>query len=551
MKLRDHYDWIVLGSHPGALYSASLAAKLGLSVLIVPYGLPSPSRRTEAGLLFDPEPNFLMGVSDDGLTPGWVLQGLGFSDLPPEFLTYTRTQSRVLPQVLTPQARLVLETQESLPFELQRELGSTAAHQLGLISALKMSEQDLLSFWSHLPSQLFPQAPTPAGAKPHAYSFSRDLRETRKKLILKDKLKSKSQSQVESRSQTKSRSTHQFWFAERETVGSLLERIGVGSFQEIASGLYSGLASSAQTDPLLFDLLILFHLSRTGAAFQGGLTAFRGFLIKRAIELGAHFNPESSCKRIFIENQHFKGVQMGGSGNMISGATGILGCPVSRVDPNLIQNSKPWYYFGQKKRDNSANPSGWRFTLALGVHQEAIPEKLQNRAFWQEKGAPLLEIEVAEPNSHENAQPGERVIFLRTLLPYEVESLDPDYQRRIAGRMFRKATELMPFLEYHVTQIYPDFRASSPAVRALLRTQAETGRTEGRPDGDEITRVYGFSSLDEIPDPLLCYSGQGIGPTTGVEKLYAASHESYPFLGDLGGIVAALQALSEATGRTR
>ena len=58
MKLRSSYDWVVLGDDPGALLSAGLASRLGLSVLVV----DSPRDRAKSKIskndqLWDPEMN--------------------------------------------------------------------------------------------------------------------------------------------------------------------------------------------------------------------------------------------------------------------------------------------------------------------------------------------------------------------------------------------------------------------------------------------------------------------------------------------------------------
>ncbi len=537
MKVRDRYDWIVLGTHPGALVSASLAARLGLSVLILPFGLPLASRRTGKGQVFDPESNLILGISEDGLNPGLVLQCLGLGDVASEFLMPCRGQGRVRPQVLTPRARLVLESNELLPFEIQRELGASASTQLGLDQALKNYEADLLAFWSQLPKDLILREPISIESKSKRYTYSlhRSLEEMRKKLLAGTR--------------------HAGWLSDRESVGQLAERIGVGDFTQIARGLYAGLASTPVEDPHLFDLLLLLNVSRTSASFRGGMSAYREFLIQRALELGVHYSPQAECKRIFIEQNQFLGVQIAGAGNMILGDRGILGCSFSRVDSTLIERSSGWRLPWQQKKIPRPEPIGWRFTLTLSVHREAIPEPMQSRAFWQEGGAPPLEIEVLEASDYGKADAENQTLFLRTVLPFELETLDRDYQRRIAGRMFRQATELLPFLEYHVTEIYPDFRGNSQAVQALLRSQPQhsvpTLDHHSPVDlNDELTRLYGFPSLEAIPDPLLCYSGQGRGPITEVEKLYSASDESYPFLGSLGGVIAAIQAVSEATRRS-
>lgn len=551
MKLKDHYDWIVLGNHPGALLSAGVASKLGLSVLILPFGVSFKADHDEKEQVFDPESNYLLGISEDGLSPAWLLQQLGLTELGAEFITAHRSKGRTYPQVLTPESRLVLESNDQFLSELQRELGSSSARQLGLAQILKSSEAEFSELWRQFSGRLIQRNPVPAGTKMETLSLDQVLKETRKSLISKYKLANRKKLKDKIRSLTREKSTYLQWLSHSETISQLAERLALSEFSEVGSGLYSGITSTEFSDPGLFELLLLLNLSRTGASYRGGLSAFRQFLIKQARELGAHYPGDAECRRVFIEGNRFQGVQVSGASKMISGGAAVLGCSRSRVESELTRESKSWFIPWKKAEASPSQPVGWKFTLALYVRAEAIPEKMQTRAFWKERDAPLLEIEVIDPADYQLPDSSRVVVFLRTLMPFEPKSLERDYQRRIAGRMVRQATELIPFLEYHVTELYPDFRSGTSQLQSLVKSKA-TQPTTSQPtsEEDELGRVYGFSSLQMIPDALLCYQGRGIGPLTGVDKLYSASSESYPFLGSLGGMVSGLQAISEVTGRT-
>ena len=70
MRLRDQYDWIVLGDDPGALLSASLVAKLGLSVLVLPL-FPVSTLKVTFGdksveEVLDFETNYVLGLGEGG-----------------------------------------------------------------------------------------------------------------------------------------------------------------------------------------------------------------------------------------------------------------------------------------------------------------------------------------------------------------------------------------------------------------------------------------------------------------------------------------------------
>ena len=72
MKLRDQYDWVVLGDSPAALVSASLAARLGLSVLVLPLGPKSAPTLLPDFTVFDPERNWIGGLSRSPDSRGWL-----------------------------------------------------------------------------------------------------------------------------------------------------------------------------------------------------------------------------------------------------------------------------------------------------------------------------------------------------------------------------------------------------------------------------------------------------------------------------------------------
>jgi len=109
------------------------------------------------------------------------------------------------------------------------------------------------------------------------------------------------------------------------------------------------------------------------------------------------------------------------------------------------------------------------------------------------------------------------------LMPMTEESLTPAYQRLISARLLRQATQISPFLEYHIKRIFPDFRA------------------EG---GRELQEAFGFKALTEIPPQLLCYAGAGTGAQSGIEGLFLSSKEAFPMMGLQGGAISALESVA-------
>jgi hypothetical protein len=132
-------------------------------------------------------------------------------------------------------------------------------------------------------------------------------------------------------------------------------------------------------------------------------------------------------------------------------------------------------------------------------------------------------------------------------MPFTQESLSADYQRLVAARMLRQANELLPFLEFHVTRIYPDFRMATESKNPL---GVAPGKDKDQDQESELKEVYGFKSLEEIPDNLIVSSGKGLGSNSGIDGLFVASEESYPDLGSFGPTVAALEGVTELAHRS-
>jgi hypothetical protein len=496
MRFRDQYDWVVLGDHPGALLSASLVARLGLSVLVLPLAPGARIAVSRSGQHLDPEPNYLLGLGKMERSSGLLAECLGrLGVLPSELERIRRAGSE--PQVLTPGRRLVFsEDDEALGRELERELGPGRGEAAGLRQALAHGEGPVLSFWRQLPTRL--TLASPQARKSEEPGDPEALRRSLERGV------------------SGSGAPERAWFQRGQAASAHAGRIGDGEWSELCSGLWYGLGLGTHEDPQLSDLLQFCALGRTGASFQGGLSAYRELLLRLAKRLGAQVPLKADTRRLFIEEGRFVGVQIAKQGNMIAVGGGALGCSLAHVQEFVSLSGRQWLH--HLKAAPAAH--GWRFTLALTVHAEAIPPGMLARTVWKEPGAPVLELEIVNPSDYGTAPPDRRIVYLRTVMPFHPESLTIPYQRMTAARMLRQASELMPFIEYHVIRVYPDFRT----------------------DNAELSEVFGFASPDLIPENLRCINGGGVGSRSGVEGLFVATGESFPELGTLGPTVAALEA---------
>ena len=231
-----------------------------------------------------------------------------------------------------------------------------------------------------------------------------------------------------------------------------------------------------------------------------------------AKRLGATIVDDSECRRIFVENRRFRAFRS----------------PEPEHDPCLGLHfgreyfgiRRPHVVYGHQmaREKKSPKPMGWRFTLALTVAQRSDCSWPFRRTIWKEPTAPVVEIEVADPSDYGAKQADQKLIFLRTILPFTQESLVASYQRMVAARMFRVATEIIPFLEKHVIKVYPDFR------------YAETASPERIENADELSEVYSFAIPQVIPENLRVYETT-TRTSTGVEGLFVAAGDLFPKLG--------------------
>jgi hypothetical protein len=506
----DYYDWVVLGDHPGALLSGCLAARMGYSVLIVPLEKRFQSGVSRSGQFFDPETNFVLGLGSlerlDGVI-GDTLYRLGMDS---SFSSLMEQTDQTIPQILTPQARVSLKRGNKAFFsELVRELGSSVVSEIGLESSLDLTETLSTAFWKRFQDGFFEShRKNNTHSKGPFATKSVDAPQALKHYISQRTFGAKGEKR--------------WWFSPKACFNQLHARLEHRPLKELLLGFWYGAVTYDEKNPSLQELLHLMALTRGGVAVEGGMTVFRRELLRLAKGFGAHYPEGHSCRRIFVENKTLLGVQLAGVGKMIGIRGAVSGASFDHVSS----------YFSFSRDDGYRNlkvpprPKGWRFTVALSVHEEAIPPGMNRRAIWKEEGSPCLEIEVADPEEFRLGTKTGKLIFLRTVLPYTAETLEPSYQKTVAARMFRKLSELFPFLEYHVTRIFPDFRLDSE--QSVL----------------DFKETYGFFSLKEIPDRLRCHGQQpGMEISSGIQNLFVASNESYPAWGTFGGMIAGIESI--------
>lgn len=227
MKLRDHYDWVVLGDHPGALLSAGLAARLGLSVLVLPVFPGRALSVAKDGRFVDPEPNYLLGLGKVARSRGLLgecLQRLGV--LPAELEQIL--DGKPLSEIMTPRLRLdFCVDDENLEKVLQRELGKSPTLQSAFLLALKRVEADYLAFWLQLPERL-----TLSPGKKGSVATSRRIQDVRRKAA-----------------KVNSGQAFERWLNPAQSASRLANDLDLPGVVEMMEGFWFGHNGSALEDP--------------------------------------------------------------------------------------------------------------------------------------------------------------------------------------------------------------------------------------------------------------------------------------------------------------
>lgn len=244
---------------------------------------------------------------------------------------------------------------------------------------------------------------------------------------------------------------------------------------------------------------------------EAGRSAISEGLLELARELGVEVIEDSEVERIDVEGGRARRVHL--RGRKPCDAHHVL---AQRSLAELRKVCKMPISFRRLKE--SREPRGWRFCAGLTLHPDFMPAMLGHRMIWKEPHAPVVSLEVMKSGE----------VALSTVLPFQEETLSPDYQALMMSRMFRLVTEVFPFMEYYLVRMFPDFREGNLP--------------------DEMKEVYAFDRLEAIPGELLYYPHPGVKATadgyrSGIKNLYVCSPESYPNLGQYGTMLAAFEAV--------
>jgi hypothetical protein len=207
--------------------------------------------------------------------------------------------------------------------------------------------------------------------------------------------------------------------------------------------------------------------------------------VRKAESLGVTLIRRSGLSRLFLEKQHLVGVQVEGDGKMVSTRKLLISSDLAKASTLIHQTAGG--AFSSRQRD-LPTALGWKFSIGLSVQEEAIPAGAPRSFVIADAYGPTIEVEWSSPSVYGLSDSGQRLIFLRTTLPLQHQTLDREYQRKIAQRLFAALADVFPFLEYNLIRMLPDVRDHEQAEQ------------------QDLPEIYPFQELDQIPYELLIWS---------------------------------------------
>lgn len=182
-------------------------------------------------------------------------------------------------------------------------------------------------------------------------------------------------------------------------------------------------------------------------------------------------------------------------------------------------------------------PASWEYSFIILLRKKKLPiGSSNNMVLISDFAAPLLEDNFLKVRIFDEyggviedlrACKLDEPILLKVSihLPYQRETLNKKFLRRMSGKVMQKLFSFFPYLDQNIEYLYPNFVE----------------------DVHEIEKEYPYANLNEIPERLLNYyvSGgkniqdfNGMPWTTPNSNLYFIGRAIWPFLGTQGELLA-------------
>ncbi len=483
MRLADHYDVICAGGGLSSYLCAALLAKRGKRVLVIDDEDQALSRRYDSGFVFDPDFATFTGLQDSAAL-GLSLKDLGI-DAPFQL-------ADAIIQVMTPEYRIVFsKDQVAVQTEVRRELANAGAGVGDFFGLLGRAGQEVPSF---VEGALAPGQGRTADTSAWKKFWGRyyPLIQSEKPVALSRGLP--------------------------DGVAEVCENLGAAILGAMTYAAPLNLGCEQSMRGLALCL-------QDHGYFSGGLEALESRMAEIVIAAGGGVKKDTRVESLIAEEGKIVGVLLSSFEGIIRSDVVVIASrlkrlyatlPVGMRDSTLVRNL------------SRVVPSSWRFTLSVTVDRNVIPiGATSSMTYIGSYQFPLeednyLKIQIIPDGVYPNADTANTATLLVTaLIPYRASSMDYSYLRRLGGKMLRVLSELMPFLEYNIVSLYPDFRSSEVALR----------------------EAYPFRGPDWVPENLMQYYVRGHrsvqdfwGPswTTAHPNLYFAGRSIWPSLGLYG-----------------
>ncbi|MBI3542918.1 MAG: hypothetical protein HY075_06565 [Deltaproteobacteria bacterium] len=490
MRLAERYDVICAGGGLSSYLCSALLAKAGKRVLVIDEEDQATARTYGDGYIFDPDFAGFTGLNDTAALGRSLRElGVGTDDF--------RAADSVI-QVLTSNYRLVFSKEaEAFEREVRREVARGHEDVFAFFDLLRRAAGSIPSFVE--------------GALTRGQGTTADASSWRR-----------------------------FWGSYYSKIQSdrpvalskVLPSNGAELCENLGAAILGAMSYAAPTNLGCEQSMRGLSVSLQGQGFYvGGLDALKKRLATLVLEAGGSVKRDTSVESLITESGKVVGVLLSSFEGIIRSNIVVIGSRLRRLYLTLPENMRDPSLFRSLGR---VVPSSWRFTVSLTVKRSVIPiGATSSMTYVGSHQFPLeeenyLKIQIIPDGVYSSRPEGAETatLLVTALVPYRASALDYDYLRRLGGRMIRTLAELMPFLEYNIVSLYPDFRANDA----------------------ELREAYPFRGPDWLPENLMQYYVRGHrsvqdfwGPswTTPHTNLYFAGRSVWPSLGTYGEALAA------------
>ncbi len=515
-----------MGDHPAALISGALAAKLGLSVLIVPLAENSRVAISSDGRVHDSETTWFPSLAEAS----------GPHHLVRATLEYLGTTSSEMTQVISRASEnelvcvgkgLALDRPYQSWIEQWHWSHSSVSRDnlASMQGILEVSDDLFRHFWSQLPERLtWKESRKQDGAPLRGEGQARETEGPRGAIRTpeKDLAIRLSKSGVLGR-----KSSAQISKLLSSPVQMAFRDLGLLEMIESANGIWDFLGPVSPREKTLFDWLHMAFMARSSNRVLGGAQSLRQLLLRLALRNGADYASDRDARRVFLRKDRFSGIQISGSGTVITAEGGVYGARMTSLLNRLVGADSRRLQQKLERPSTQSTPVSLDLTLSLRV-TEPVAAAMTDRRLFVDPEVGALEVEKVSMEPYTGDRTQGALLLLRSRIPFAPGSsdLDLDVLLQRAARMERAWSELSPGCEKGILYRFPD----------------HTRREQGRAD---LELIYPRRNQASLSAHHVGHWSSVLAPSTPFKNLFLVSAETYAQLGaGFGPWVGAFEATS-------